>query len=127
MIPEYEDVPGAAAAARATVAREYALRRIAAQLDDTRPTFCRPTTDAEDAEIRAQAVRTVERGAQYAGLTLAEVDAAELEVRRVYLDASGREYLLSVARHEITLLSMSEPDGPGPDAEGYRFDGGAAL
>lgn len=127
MTPEYEDVPGAAAAARATVAREYALRRIAAQLDDTRPTLHRPNTAAEDAEIRAQSVRAVERGAQYAGLTLAEVDAAELDIRRVYLNDAGREYLLSVARHEIALLSVPPPDGPGPDAEGYRFDGGVAL
>lgn len=110
MTDSYEDVPGAAAAARATLARQYALQRIAAMIDDTGP-----------------AVRAIDRGAQYAGLTLDEVDAAELEIRRTYLDESGREYLLRVAREHLMLSQIPEPDGPSPDAEGYRSDGGTAL
>jgi hypothetical protein len=117
---DHEDIPGAAAASRVTLAREYALRRIAAYSDDTQATYPRPTTDAEAAGIRARAVLDVERGAQYASLTLPELDAAELEIRRVYLTGSERKYLLAVARQHLTLLQTPEPYGASPDAERYR-------
>ncbi|MHC9294184.1 hypothetical protein ACRCUN_17105 [Mycobacterium sp. LTG2003] len=125
---DYDDIPGARAAARAIVAREYAWRRIAAEYDDTpRPVWIRETSDAEAHEIRRQAVRAVDRGAQYAGLTLAELDAAELEIRRLFVDDGGRSYLLDVARHHLALLQLPPPDGPGPDAEDYRRDDGIPL
>jgi hypothetical protein len=124
---EDEDIPGAAAAARATLTREYALRRVAAQLDDTQPTYPKATTDVDAAEIRARAVQDVERGAQYAGLSVVELDAAELEVRRVYLTDSGRAYLLAVARQHLTLLQAAEPTGPSADAEGHRSDDGTPM
>lgn len=124
-----EDVPGAAEAARATLAYDYAMQRLAAQLDDTEPLPLgqdAPKT-ATGAEIRVLAVQTAEHGAQYAGLTLAELDIAELEIRRVYLNESGRAYLLAVARQHLTLLQAPKPDGPGPAAEDYRSDEGTPL
>lgn len=127
-IPEYEDVPGAAAAGRATVAREYALRRIAVDYDDAPPTHLgRATTTGEHDALRAQEVAALESGAQYAGLTLAEVDAAELELRRVYVTDECRRYLRETARHHLALLQLPEPDGPPEDGDDHRRSDGMPL
>lgn len=128
---DHEDVPGAAEAARATLARDYAMQRLAAQLDDTEPAplgqDVPKTATATGAEIRALAVQAAEHGAQYAGLTLSELDIAELEIRRVYLNEPGREYLLTVARQHLALLQAAEPAGPGPDAVDHRRSDGEPL
>lgn len=128
MTDNYEDIPGAAAAVRATLAHDYAMRRLAAQLDDTAPELPgKPNDTATPANIRALAIQAAEHGAQYAGISLAELDSAELHIRRVYLNEPGRKYLLAVARQHLTLLQAPEPDGPGPDAEDYQRDEGMPL
>lgn len=124
MTDHHDDVPGAAAAARAQLARDYAFQRIAAQLDDDHAdTF----HQADPGTIRDVNLRQVDHAALYAGLTLAEVDAAELEIRRIYLNESGRDYLLAVARQHLTLAQLPDADGPGDDAEGYGKSDGLPL
>lgn len=110
MTDSHEGVSGAAAAERRSVARDHAFRRIIAGHADT-----------------AAAVRQVELYAAEDGFTLAELDAAELEIRRLYVNECGGEYLLDVARRHLALLNVPAPDGPSPDAEDYRSDDGTAL
>ncbi|BBY76993.1 hypothetical protein MPRF_38920 [Mycolicibacterium parafortuitum] len=109
------------------LAREFAFRCVTAQHDETQPIAFRPTTVDERDAIRDQAVTAVYRDALAAGLTLADVDAAELEIRRIYLNRSGCDYLLAIARQHLTLLQLDEPDGPGQDAEDHRADDGTPL
>ena len=116
MTDDHDDVPGASAAARAMLARKYAFARVAAQLDDGEADVFR---QADPGTIRDISLRQVDHAALYAGLALAEVDAAELEIRRVYL--------LAVARQHLTLAQLPDADGPGDDAEGYGKSGGLPL
>ena len=124
MTDDHDDVPGASAAARAMLARKYAFARVAAQLDDGEADVFR---QADPGTIRDISLRQVDHAALYAGLALAEVDAAELEIRRVYLNESGRDSLLAVARQHLTLAQLPDADGPGDDAEGYGKSGGLPL
>ena len=98
------------------LAERAAIQRVGERIAEHRPRF---------ALLAARG--SSDHAALYAGLALAEVDAAELEIRRVYLNESGRDYLLAVARQHLTLAQLPDADGPGDDAEGYGKSGGLPL
>jgi hypothetical protein len=110
--------------------RQFAWMLVAALSDTGDPdpdSGSEPPSASLNTSIQGQSAAFVYREAARHAITAAELERAELEIRRTYLPEDAKRYLARAAQEQFIAAAQPEPCGPSSDAEDYYRDDGIPL